>query len=170
MRDDRAVLTIEPGRYPQELAGIRVRLADRSVIALGMIGSTRGSQDASYVPARADFQRVADTRTTVADEDTAIVPGVCLRDGARADVMRGEEVHVLGAVATGRAPPQALSAQLDALNKWIEVREGHVVDSATAMTGELFALFRGHSIIAGMLNRPLADGRAFRDRISRGPV
>lgn len=38
-----------------------------------------------------------------------IVPGVSLLTDTRADVMRGEEVQVLGAVAAGLAPPMRCS-------------------------------------------------------------
>ena len=36
--------------------------------------------------------------------DVRIVPGVALRDGARPDVMRGEEIQVFGAIGAGAAP------------------------------------------------------------------
>lgn len=82
--------------------------------------------------------------------------------------MRGEEVQVLGAIAAGLAPGDALFCQPGTHNKWIATTDGRVTDIATAMTGELFALLRGHGILAGMLDGAVADGAAFRDGLSRG--
>jgi 2-dehydro-3-deoxygalactonokinase len=82
--------------------------------------------------------------------------------------MRGEEVQVLGAVAAGLAPDDALFCQPGTHNKWIATTGGRVSDIATALTGELFALLRGHGILAGMLDGDVADGAAFRDGLSRG--
>ncbi len=82
--------------------------------------------------------------------------------------MRGEEVQVLGAVAAGLAPADALFAQPGTHNKWVRVTGGRITDFATTMTGELFALVKGHGILAGMLDGPVADGPAFRDGLSRG--
>ena len=167
-RDDRGVLAVERDRYSQELAAVRARLGALPVIAAGMVGSTRGWQEAPYLPAPADLDSLAAACATVAGEDMAIVPGVSLREGTRADVMRGEEVQVLGAVAVGLAPPQALFAQPGTHNKWVEVQGGRIVDFATAMTGELFASLRTHGILAGMLDGPAEDGPAFRDGVARG--
>lgn len=168
VRDDRGILAVAAGGFPGELAAVRARFGALSVIAAGMIGSTRGWQEAAYVPAPADLADLAAACSTVAGEDMAIVPGVSLRDGTRADVMRGEEVQVLGAIAAGLAPADALFCQPGTHNKWIETAAARIVDFATAMTGELFALLRAHGILAGMLDGPVADGPAFRDGLARG--
>lgn len=168
MRDDRGVLAVERHRYPAELAAVRDRLGSLPVIAAGMVGSTRGWQEAPYLAAPADLESLAAARATVAGEDMAIVPGVSLLVGTGADVMRGEEVQVLGAVEAGLAPAEALFAQPGTHNKWVDVQGGRIVDFATAMTGELFALLRSHGILAGMLDGEVADGPAFRDGVARG--
>ena len=165
-RDDRGVIAVAAGGFPAEIAAIRNRLGALPIIAAGMLGSTRGWVDAPYLPAPVDLAALADGCVTV--EDVAIVPGVGLRDGARADVMRGEEVQVLGAVAAGLAPPDALFCQPGTHNKWIETRDARIVDFATAMTGELFALLRANGMLAGMLDGPVTDGPAFRDGLARG--
>ena len=167
-RDDRGVLAVAAGGYPGELAAIRERFGRLPVLAAGMVGSTRGWREAPYLPTPADLPALAAACTSIAEEDVAIVPGVSLRAGARADVMRGEEVQVLGAIAAGLAPPDALFCQPGTHNKWIETAAARIVDFATAMTGELFALLRTHGILAGMLDGPVADGPAFRDGLARG--
>lgn len=168
VRDDRGVLAMAPGDYPNEIAAIRVRFGALPIIAAGMVGSTRGWREAAYVPAPADLPTLAGAAMRVPELDVTIVPGVSLLTDTRADVMRGEEVQVLGAVAAGLAPADALFAQPGTHNKWVRVTGGRITDFATTMTGELFALVKGHGILAGMLDGPVADGPAFRDGLSRG--
>ncbi len=167
VRDDRGVLAIERSDYPREVAALRERLGALPVIAAGMIGSTRGWVDAPYVPAPVDLAALVAARADVPGEDVAIVPGVCLT-GARSDVMRGEEVQVLGAIAAGLAPEDALFCQPGTHNKWVRTVGGRIVDVSTAMTGELFALLRGNGVLKGMLDGDVADGPAFRDGVARG--
>lgn len=167
VRDDRGVLAIERSDYPKEIAGLRDRLGALPVIAAGMIGSTRGWVDAPYVPCPADLAALTAACAVVADKDVVIVPGVCLT-GRRSDVMRGEEAQVLGAIAAGLAPADALFCQPGTHNKWVQTVGGRIVDVSTAMTGELFALLRDNGVLKGMLDGAVADGTAFRDGIARG--
>jgi len=168
VRDDRGVLAMAADEYPNEIAAIRVRFGNLPIIAAGMVGSTRGWREAAYVPAPADIAALARAAMRIAEWDVTIVPGVSLLTDTRADVMRGEEVQVLGAIAAGLAPADALFAQPGTHNKWVYVAGSRITDFATTMTGELFALVKGHGILAGMLDGPVADGPAFRDGLSRG--
>ena len=167
LQDDRGVLALAPGDYPDAIASLRDRFGTRTVIAAGMVGSTRGWREAPYIDAPATLHALAAASLDVAD-DVRIIPGVALRTGPRPDVMRGEEVQVLGAISTGAAPPTALFCQPGTHNKWIETVDGAITDFATIMTGELFALVRTHGILAGMLDGAVADGEAFRGGVRRG--
>lgn len=168
LRDDRGVLAVEPNGFSRELGDIRARFGALPVVAAGMVGSTRGWREAPYVSAPADLASLADACVWIDDEQVAIVPGVSLNTDARADVMRGEEVQVLGAVAAGLAPADALFAQPGTHNKWVEVSAARITGFATAMTGELFALLRGHGILAGMLDGAVSNNDAFRAGLARG--
>ena len=167
LRDDRGILAQPPLDYAAEVAALRARFGARLVLAAGMVGSNRGWQDVGYVDAPATLDALAARATQIAP-DMWIVPGVALRSGARADVMRGEEVQVFGAMLAGAAPRDAVFCQPGTHNKWIVATDGTIVDFATAMTGELFALLRGHGILAGMLDGAVADGDAFRTGLARG--
>jgi len=166
-RDDRGILAIGPAEYSAEIDALRATLGSFPVLAAGMIGSTRGWKDVPYVAAPADLPGLARAAVLLAEEDVLIVPGVALRNG-RADVMRGEEVQALGAVASGVAPPSALLCQPGTHNKWIVVSEARIADFTTAMTGELFALLKAHGLLAGMLDGEIADDDAFRAGVARG--
>ncbi len=168
MRDDRGALSIPPGGWPAALAEIRARHGDLPAIAAGMVGSTRGWREAPYVPAPADARALAEAALVLPEDRLTIVPGVSCAAAMRADVMRGEEVQVLGAVLAGMAPADALFAQPGTHNKWVRTTGGRITEIATAMTGELFALVRDHGILSGMLDGPVADGPAFRDGVARG--
>lgn len=166
-REGRGVLSIAADAYPREIADLRDTLGTWPIYAAGMIGSTRGWHEAPYVDAPTSLASLAEGALRLAD-DVVIIPGAALRSGGRADVMRGEEVQALGAIAAGLAPSDALFAQPGTHNKWIEMRDGRIERFATAMTGELFALLRDHGILAGMLDDPVADGAAFREGLARG--
>src|SRR3546814_4064422 len=46
--------------------------------------------------------------------------------------------------------------------------DGRIAGFTTAMTGELFALLRGHSLLAGALAAEVTDGDAFREGLAEG--
>ncbi len=162
-RDDRGVTSVAD--FPAETALIRARFGDLPMLMAGMVGSTIGWQAAPYVSAPAGIAELAGALAWI-DPRTAIVPGVCVRDPA--DVMRGEEVQLLGAVAAGRVPPDALLVQPGTHCKWAELIEGRITRFTTAMTGELFALLRRHSLLAGQLAADVTLGDAFRDGVRQG--
>ncbi|MBE7203436.1 MAG: 2-dehydro-3-deoxygalactonokinase [Parafilimonas terrae] len=167
LQDERGVLAVKPGDYPAAIAELRERLGAYPVIACGMVGSSRGWREAPYVDAPATLEHLA-AASVEAAPDVRIVPGVALRDAKRPDVMRGEEVQVLGAIRTGAAPPTALFCQPGTHNKWIETVGGAITTFTTVMTGEIFALLRAHGILAGMLDGPVGDNAAFRRGLRRG--
>src|SRR4030095_12438832 len=104
--DDRGVLSIEKADFPPAVAEIRERLGDLPVLMAGMIGSNRGWVEAAYVPCPAGLVDVAATLGGVEASRPAVAPGLPCQDPP--DVMRGEEVQILGAVEAGLVPPDAL--------------------------------------------------------------
>lgn len=153
--------------FAGELAAIRARFGDLPVLMAGMVGSTIGWREAHYVPAPAGLDDLGDNLLRI-DERTAIVPGVSFSDGTRGDVMRGEEVQLLGAVAAGLTPPDALLVQPGTHCKWVEMAGSRITRFTTAMTGELFALVRAHGILSAQLGADVALGDAFRDGVREG--
>jgi len=166
-RDPLGVGAMAGRSYPAALAELRTRLGDLPVLMAGMVGSTIGWCEAPYAPLPATTEAVAG-RLLLIDERTAIVPGLAVRDGGRCDVMRGEEVQLLGAVNAGLAPSDALLCQPGTHCKWAAMRGGAVVDFTTAMTGELFALLRAGSVLSAFLQEPVTPGEAFRAGAARG--
>jgi 2-dehydro-3-deoxygalactonokinase len=164
-RDDRGILEMAGAGYEDAIAGIRAALGDLPVLIAGMAGSNRGWREAPYVDAPARAEDLAQRLLWIEPARTAIVPGIAWRDPAAPSVMRGEEVQLFGAVAAGLVPPTALLAQPGTHNKWVEMEDGAIGRFSTAMTGELFALLRDHSILSSQLGGEIADGPAFREGV-----
>ena len=159
--DGRGVLSIERGGFPAAVAEIRERLGDRPLLMAGMIGSNKGWVDAPYVACPAGIDELAGG-IVEADERALIVPGVCYSSGATADVMRGEEVQLLGAVAAGGVPKDCTVCHPGTHNKWVRVDGGRIASFRTVMTGELFSLLKAHSILADLLKSQVRGDEHFR--------
>lgn len=166
-RDDRGVAAVAKGGFAPEAAAIRARFGDLPMLLAGMVGSNIGWQATPYVAAPADLAALAAGILWI-EPRTGIVPGLSAVEGGRGDVMRGEEVQLLGAVAGGLAPGDALLCQPGTHCKWAEMEHGRVARFTTAMTGELFALLRGHGLLAAQLGGEVTLGDAFRAGLEEG--
>ncbi len=164
-RDARGVTAVAPGGFAAEAEALRARFGDLPMICAGMVGSTLGWRLAPYVPAPAGLDTLAGQVLRI-DERVAIVPGVAITRDGRGDVMRGEEVQLLGAVAAGLAPADALICQPGTHSKWAVMREGRIAEFTTAMTGEMFALLRRHSLLAAQLQASVTPGAAFLEGVN----
>ncbi len=168
--DSKGVLSVPKDGFPAAVAEIRERLGDKPLLMAGMVGSNRGWMDAPYVPTPAGLDELAHALVWPGKRE-AIVPGVSYVGNGRADVMRGEEVQLLGAIARGDIDQNALVCHPGTHNKWTLVHRGQIASFQTVMTGELFNLLKQHSILcdlhAGRCRRrtsrsapaPAMDGR-----------
>lgn len=136
------------------------------VIACGMVGARQGWLEASYraVPcapvAAGELTAVATTDPRI---DVAIVAG--LSQSKPADVMRGEETQIAGALA--------LLPDFDGVfclpgthSKWAHVSAAEVVSFQTFMTGEMFALLSTQSVLRHGMAGGGWDDAAFDDGLS----
>lgn len=161
VRDDRGILSVAAEGYMAEVAAIRDRFGDLPILCAGMVGSNRGWAELPYVACPTDFGALAAAVRWVEPARTAIVPGVTVADGRRRDVMRGEEVQLLGAVAAGLAPADALLCQPGTHCKWAWMADGRIDRFVTAMTGELYALLGRHSLLAAQMTGTATPGADF---------
>lgn len=162
-RDDRGVMAITPGGFDAEVAAIREAFGDLPMLLAGMVGSNIGWREAPYAGAPAGIADLVEQLLWL-DDRTAIVPGIATTD----DVMRGEEVQLLGAVQAGLVPRDALLCQPGTHCKWVEMEAGGVAGFTTAMTGELFAMLRSHGLLAAQLGGEVSLGDAFRAGVEEG--
>ena len=160
--DARGVLAVAKGGFADAIAEIRARLGDKPLLLAGMIGSNRGWKEAPYVPAPAGIDDLAG-KLVWAGKREAIVPGVSYIGNGRADIMRGEDVQLLGAVAAGLAEADGLVCHPGTHNKWTTLHQGRIRNFQTVMTGELFSLLKEHSILGDLLEGKVSDNQVFRD-------
>lgn len=135
------------GEWLAEFPGI-------SVIACGMVGSNHGWVEAPYRRIPADLSAPGPTLTTVRTAEGVavnIIPGLFSEIGL-ADVMRGEESQVLGALAGAACEPAAQGDRVVLLpgthSKWVRVDGTTVTDFTTCMTGELYGLLTKDSTLS----------------------
>ncbi len=164
-RDGLGTLSMTADGWSNEIASIRSDWGEAPVLIAGMAGSNRGWREVPYVDCPATPEALCAGIDWIAPEQVGIVPGVAQRDGDP-DVMRGEEVQFLGAVAAGLVPADALLCQPGTHCKWAWMRGGAIARFESAMTGEIFALLRDHSLLAGQLSGQAADGAAFREGVA----
>src|SRR6476620_6231537 len=160
--DHKGVLSVPDGDFASAVAEIRQRLGDHPLLLAGMIGSNRGWKEAPYVPCPAGLDEIAKALVWPGERE-AIVPGVSYLGNGRADVMRGEEVQLLGAVAAGLIDPMGLVCHPGTHNKWATRRKGEISEFRTVMTGELFSLLKEHSILADLLQGPVEPNDVFKE-------
>ncbi len=164
--DGKGILSVPPDGFEQALGEIRDRLGDKPMLLAGMVGSNRGWIEAPYVACPAGLVELA-LHVIRPSERVIIVPGVSL-DNGRADVMRGEEIQLLGAVASGEISDGCLVCHPGTHNKWVGVAGGRIESFRTVMTGELFNLLKEGSILSDLLSGQAAPDEAFRDGVERG--
>jgi 2-dehydro-3-deoxygalactonokinase len=155
-------LSLSSGDFPAAIAEIRQKLGDKPLLLAGMVGSNRGWKEAPYVPCPATIDDVVAKLVWVGERE-AIVPGLSFVGDGRADVMRGEEVQLLGGVAAGMVDSNALVCHPGTHNKWTVLHQARIHSFRTVMTGELFSLLKEHSILADFLQAPVDDDEVFRN-------
>jgi 2-dehydro-3-deoxygalactonokinase len=175
VRDERSaalgISHVRDHRYAEALATL---LGDWQAdpaprLACGMIGSRQGWVEAPYVACPASLDAIAAGIAPVAGTTLAIVPGLLTRDRfGIPDVMRGEETQLVGAVAANEA--SVLAVLPGTHSKWARVERGHVIDFATYMTGELYAVLLAHSLLGRMAKRTenTMIGTSFHRGVRRG--
>lgn len=163
-RDNVGALSLAAADYPREIARLRSSIGDHPVILAGMVGSNRGWADAGYVAAPATLADMA-AAAIAPMPGTFILPGISI-DADRADVMRGEEIQFLGAIAANLVPADASLCQPGTHCKWARANGGAITDFTTAMTGEMFALLQRHALIGQAMLGDVAADDAFRDGVA----
>ena len=134
----------------QSLSGVPLILS-------GMASASVGMCDIAYrkLPLTVDGSNLEVVTMPASPEfphPFAIVSGAC----TDADVMRGEETLLVGALANRAIGDEAWLVILPGTHsKHVSIRQGRAVNFATYMTGEFFALLSQHSILVQTVE---ADG------------
>lgn len=171
--DELGLMSVPAGGFDDAAAAIRQKLGPWPMLLAGMVGSDKGWRQAPYVACPVSAKALADDIIWVDDHHTGIIPGVCQSAG-HPDVMRGEEVQAIGAVASGLIAPDAYVCHPGTHTKWIRLARGEIAGFTTMMTGELFNLLRTSSILSAQMQSEVIDGDSFRvglqDAVDGAPV
>ncbi len=127
--------------------------SDLPVVVCGMAGSQQGWVEAGYVGIPAPIAAVLGGAVAVpGGRPVRILPG--LSQAAPADVMRGEETQVLGALDAGMR--DGIACLPGTHSKWVGIDGDAVAGFATFMTGEVFAALSRHTILQHTLGEDAA--------------
>ncbi|GFZ89835.1 2-dehydro-3-deoxygalactonokinase [Dyella caseinilytica] len=149
------------GGFPSALRAITSGWPPCTIVAAGMVGSRQGWREVPYLDLPADAAAIAHGMLRVeacTSHALWIAPGLHRKEPA--DVMRGEETQIVGAL-TLRPEYQADACFVlpGTHSKWATVNGGRIVAFDTVMTGELYALLMKHSILGAGID--LARERSF---------
>lgn len=123
------------------------------VIMAGMIGSRLGWKEAAYLETPVDLTQLGRHLTIIEDfggVPVRIVPGVAHVTADSADVMRGEECQMLGALLL-RRQRDGVFLLPGTHAKWAVLENGILTDFRTYMTGELFGHLRNSGSLAQVM-------------------
>lgn len=136
------------------------------VVACGMVGSRQGWCEAPYrtVPCT-PLDRTAQVQAPTTDPrlKVSIAPG--LKQTTPADVMRGEETQIAGALRLMPGYDGVLCLP-GTHSKWVHISAGEVVSFQTFMTGEMFALLSEASVLRHGMQGGGWDDAAFDTAVS----
>ncbi len=162
-----------PAAFPaafQRLVGAWLDAHPRlPTIASGMVGSRNGWREAPYVPCprRPERDRRESRHGRRRRGARASRAGVVYEDEAgQPDVIRGEEVEILGVADAGAK----LVVLPGSHSKWASVEAGRVLRFRTFATGELFAALKDHTLVGAFARaaKPKPPGNAFALGVRRG--
>ncbi|KIC37086.1 2-keto-3-deoxy-galactonokinase [Ruegeria sp. ANG-R] len=116
------------------------------VIACGMVGARQGWVEAPYSAVPSEPIPVVPFRVPNTDPRIRafVVPG--LKQDSPPDVMRGEETQIAGFLSTHQNWDGVICLP-GTHTKWAQISAGEAVSFRTFMTGELFDLLRGQSVL-----------------------
>jgi 2-dehydro-3-deoxygalactonokinase len=166
------ILAVKDGRFAEALEdqiGDWIGAGEANVIMSGMIGSRQGWKEAPYAHCPAGFPEIAAAMVRIewSRGSVWIAPGLTCRDPSGvADVMRGEEVQILGALESLREPTAWICLP-GTHSKWVRVEAQRITQFATHMTGEVFAVMKAHSILGRMMSDGPHDMAAFEAGLQR---
>lgn len=166
--DDQGILAAGPG-FGASLAALLADLgvgAEVPVLASGMIGSAQGWRETPYLDIAVPLEQLPAHLARVDDPALGraclIVPGYRQgeADGGHADVMRGEETQLLGALVLEPRRRTGWFVLPGTHSKWVRIEDGVIRAFTTFMTGELFATLGKQGTLAPLMAGP-DDAGAF---------
>jgi 2-dehydro-3-deoxygalactonokinase len=157
--DGQGILAARPDFGPSLAALLADMRIDHAVpvVASGMIGSAQGWKETPYLDTAIALESLPRHLVRVRDDASGstclLVPGYRRQeDDGRFDVMRGEEMQLLGAVCLGRR--EGWFVLPGTHSKWVRLEDGLIRHISTFMTGEFFATLGKLGTLAPLMDGP----------------
>lgn len=156
---------------PSEFEGVLSKTCDdwlttaQTVIACGMVGSRQGWIEAPYqtTPCAVCPRDVVTAPVTRAGLTVHVIPGI--RQLQPADVMRGEETQIAGFLAHNPDFDGVICLP-GTHTKWVHISAREVISFQTFMTGEMFQILSGQSVLRHSIAPTGWDDDAFNTALS----
>lgn len=171
----RGIMHVEGGRFAETLRehiGDWLTAGESRVLLSGMIGSRQGWKEAPYVPCPAGAAELGAALVDIPFDgaqgsvQVKLVPGMNGADASGiAEVMRGEETQIIGALAAMGG--NGLACLPGTHSKWVRVENGCIAGFTSHMTGEAFSALRDHTILGRMMKDGAPDDAAFLRGVAR---
>lgn len=134
------------------------------VVLAGMIGSNIGWCNSDYAACPAGIDDIAANLTTlhVCGVNIHFTPGLkCHNIFGLPDIIRGEEMQILGWLRQNPAPGQRLICLPGRHVKWLLTEGDRIISFFTGMTGELEDLLLTHGLLAKGIERATESQAGF---------
>lgn len=145
--------------------------ADDEVLLCGMVTSVNGWIETPYIPCPLQVGDIVRQLTTIKAGGRSLhfVPGVCQLQ-PRPDVMRGEEVQLLGLNADLDNSPQLSRAVVmpGTHSKWAILNGGTISRFKTIVTGELYDALLNHTLVGQLAAADQWCEQTFIDAVGSG--
>lgn len=150
--------------YAESLQALRAQMAvagEVAVLMSGMVGSAAGWQNVPYVDTTVPLEQLPLHCVAVQGARACyIVPGYRTFSPS-ADVMRGEEMQLLGAIRSGVRDGWLVLPGTH--SKWVHLTHGVIDQFYTFMTGELYSMLGKSGTLAQLMVNGSDDEQAFLD-------
>ena len=145
---------------------------DTPIIMAGMIGSRSGWQETAYQTCPVKAETLGVNLLALANTSKLnlfVIPGIKTDSpSGSADVMRGEEVQIIGALAALQvsSDSSALICLPGTHSKWAQTRQQEITNFSTFFTGEIYSLLGEFSSIGAIMNGDEFDEASFREGLA----
>ena len=164
----KGIMSVEDGDFQkvfEDIVGYWMDLFPTCPIVLsGMVGSRQGWVEAPYIECPVEINKLSNKLITIEltrNREIFLVPGLTFIDEEGVpDVMRGEEVQILGA-CSGEPVKERLICLPGSHSKWVRLAGNDVKEFSTYMTGEIYEAVRNNTILSKTLEPNAWSKKAF---------
>lgn len=143
-----------------------LKIEEIEIIASGMITSSLGLLEVEHIHVPVSLKKLAENIVKVKffEFEINLIPGIKVKKEyfkneniKSVDVIRGEEVEVFGILNQIDTIEPTLIILPGSHNKFIEVKDGEIINFLTTMSGEIYDAMTKHTILKNSVNETFAD-------------